>query len=140
MRDDETKSVTLIDTNKTLLPGLFLWNETDEVCNISLRYNGKEITAAEDDYFEALCSIRLSLENEGLFPHCYGASRNAYPSPMSRSMGGGIQIYKLRLGEPAKMIDLVYIFDESPDMEPVTVLEQQQFFQEWIMSLSREKD
>ncbi len=127
--------VTLIHTSKTLIPGLFLWDETDDFCDLVLRYNGKEITAVEDDYFEAMCSVRLQLENNGLFPCCYGASRDAYPSIMSRVMGSGLQIYKLKLGEAAKMADLVSIFAEGPDVQPVTVLEQLTFYQNWLLSL-----
>ena len=127
--------VTLIHTSKTVMPGLLLWDETYDNCNLVLRYGSRETTAAEDDYFEAMCSIRLILENDGLYPCCYGASRSAYPSSMSRSMGSGLQVYKLQLGEPAKMIDLVSIFAEGPDVEPVTVSKQRTFYQEWLVSL-----
>lgn len=132
--------VILIHTTKTLILGLFLWNETDDVCNLVLRYNAKEINAVEDNHFEAMCSIRLQLENDGLLPSCYGASRNAYPSSMSRGMGSGLQIYKSKLGESARTVDLVSIFAEGPDVQPVTVSEQGAFYQVWLVSLRCPKD
>ena len=37
-------------------------------------------SAEADDYFEALCKIRKTLEAKSIFPLCYGASRNVYRS------------------------------------------------------------
>ncbi len=117
--------------------GLFIWNDTDESCDLTLRYSGQEITATEDDYFEAMCTIRKSLESKRLIPHCYGASRSAFASGMSRDMGSGLQVYKLKSGEPARTVDLVSIFATGPDVEPSTVSEQRAFFEDWIASLRR---
>src|SRR5687767_15975890 len=101
---------------------------------MSLHFNSREITIADHEYFSALCSIRRVLELEGGLLHCYGASRNVYPSPMSRDMGGGIKAFKLHRGSQAKLSDLVSIFDRGADMSPTTVDEQERVFKDWLAS------
>ena len=76
------KCRAIFDKIVAILP---LADEKDDACDLSLRYSGREITAAEDDYFEAMCSIRLILENDGLIPCYYGASRYACPPSMSEA-------------------------------------------------------
>lgn len=115
-----------------------IWEEAPEdpeLVKVSLQFNSREITITDHDYFSALCSIRRVLELEGGLLHCYGASRNVYPSPMSRDMGGGIKAFKLHLGLQAKLSDLVSIFDSGADMSPATVDEQERFHKEWLASL-----
>ncbi len=129
------ESVMLIADEQPAQKGIFIWNEMDEIYHLTLRYAGQIITATEDDYFEAMCTIRKRLEAEGLMPLCYGASRTAFPSGMSRGMGLGLQVYKLRMGEQARTVDLVSIFATGPDVEPSTVSEQRAFFGDWITSL-----
>ncbi len=50
-------------------------------------------------------------------------------------MGSGLQLYRLKLGEPAKTDHVVSIFASGPDVEPVTVAEQRDFFDQWLVSL-----
>ena len=108
-----------------------------ELVKLTLQFNGREISGIEDDYFLAMYAIRRVLEQEGALLRCYGACKNVYPSGMSRSMGGGVKAYKLTLGSPAKIADLVSIFDTGPDVVPVTVAEQEDFFKRWIKSFGR---
>jgi hypothetical protein len=133
--------VELIDRNGEMIPAeLHLQDEDPEnpdLVRLSLRFAGKELTSIHEEWFEAMRALRRELEQSGLLLKCYGASRNVYPSPMSRSMGGGHKAYKLRMAEPAKLEDLVSIFDTGPDVEPATVDEQERFFQEWLASLPR---
>jgi len=129
--------VSLVAAGQPSCGGVFIWNEADDDCHLTLRYADKELTATETDYFEAMCTIRRSLEAEGYIPHCYGASRNAYPSGMSRNMGAGLHVYKLRQGEAARTADLVNLFANGLDVEPVTVAQQEAYYKNWLKSLSR---
>jgi len=88
-----------------------------------------------ENFFRALCAIRVCLEKMGILIVCYGASRNVYPSGMIESMGNAEKAYRLKLGCPGKLVDLVSIFDVGPDVEPVAVSEQEAFFAAWCKSL-----
>jgi hypothetical protein len=101
---------------------------------LNCEYRGTEIHAEADDFFDALCQIRLELEKEKLIPFCYGASLNVYPSGMARDMGAGKRAYKLKIGEPATTKNLVNIFAEGPDIIPVFVAVQKNFFKDWCDS------
>lgn len=110
--------------------------ETDPY-RLRLEFAGQEFNAYADDVFEALCHIRKQLEPMGLRPHCYGASRNEYPSGMARDMGPALKAFKLTTGLPASYGDLVDIFGTGPDVEPVSVEEQEAFFEIWAKSVGR---
>ena len=99
---------------------------------VALDLDGVHWKATESDYFEALCTLHVPLEARGIFPHCYGASRNVYPSGMGRDMGAGLRAYKLKIGVAASIQDLVSIFDTGDDVEPATLHEQRQFFEQWL--------
>jgi hypothetical protein len=75
------------------------------------------------------------LEKENLLLHCYGASRNVYPSAMMRGMGTGDKAYKLHMGQPAKQEDIVSLFDTGPDVLPTTVADQEEYYERWLSSL-----
>src|SRR5688500_9437217 len=62
------------------------------------------------DLFDAFIALREALEEIGALPLCAGARPDVFPSGMSRSMGGGRKAYVTRIGEPARMADLVDIF------------------------------
>lgn len=118
--------------NKRIHGRFLIWEEIidgPELVKLSLQYDGREITSIDSDFFSAMVPIRRSLEPEGGRLLCYGASRNVYPSGMSRSMGAARKAYKLEMGSQAKNSDLVCIFDAGPDMIPATVAEQEEFFQ-----------
>jgi hypothetical protein len=60
---------------------------------------------------------------------------NGYP--MSSSMGEGELAFRLSLGKPARLKDLVSIFDYNPSIVPSTIGEQESYFQEWLRSVGR---
>lgn len=91
-------------------------------------------TRHDADYFASLALVRRDLEAEGWLLGCYGASKNVYPSGMCRDMGGGLSAYKLQLGQRARTMDLVDIFDTGPDVEPATVDDQADFNRRWLAS------
>ncbi|CAG9183874.1 hypothetical protein CURE108131_19150 [Cupriavidus respiraculi] len=107
-------------------------------CALTCELNGRRLTATGPDYFEALCSLRLELEKDGLIPVCYGASLKAFPSGMARDMGEGLKVYRLSLGKQSAMSDLVGIFENGNDVVPATVAEQQEFYRRWCQSLNRD--
>jgi hypothetical protein len=90
-----------------------------------------------EDFFHALQVLRGKLEPDGWRLCCYGASRNVYPSPMSRDMSRGLKAYRSVLGTPGRTKDLVEIFAVGEDFEPATVEEQLAFHQAWLASLRR---
>jgi hypothetical protein len=110
----------------------------DPVCRLELQFNRKQFHASGPDFFEALLGIRRQLEPAGLLVAIYGGSRNVWPSGMSRSMGLGLQAYKMAKGKQALMRDLVDIFATGADVEPVTIAAQEQFRDEWFASLGQE--
>jgi hypothetical protein len=138
--DMETQLVELLGVDGQRIQAEFIiWDaDPDNPDNIklALRFANRKVVFSADDYFSAMCSIRLELEQDGLLLNCYGASRNVRPSPMSIDMGAGEKAYRLKLGEQAHIVDLVSIFDSGPDVEPVTVDAQEAFFNSWIASLN----
>ncbi|MEO8396683.1 MAG: hypothetical protein ABI700_27065 [Chloroflexota bacterium] len=108
--------------------------DTDQV-KLALKFAGKQIVVSDDDYVAVLRKIRLQLEQDHILLNCYGASRNAHVSPMSSDMGAGWKAYRLKLGEQAKIASLVSIFETGADVDPVTVAEQDAFFEAWKQTL-----
>lgn len=112
----------------------FEFDDSIEPCLLTCRCRGRSILSEGLDYFDALASIRRQLQQMGLTPHCYGASLNVFPSNMSRDMGQALRAYKLTIGKRAGTADVVFIFDDGPDVIPADVDAQAQFFQTWLGS------
>ena len=104
-------------------------------CVVRFRRGELELSTEGPDYFEALCQVRLRLEEVGLLVASYGGSRTVWPSGMARDMGAGLRAYRLTLGKPPGEQDLVDIFSSGPGMEPATVGEQRAFFIAWLSSI-----
>jgi hypothetical protein len=116
--------------------GVFTLEEGEgDLCRLRLQHAGGELTVEAFDYFEALCQIRRELEKSGWRPVCYGGSKSVYPSGMCRDMGRGLKAYRLQLGRPARLEDLVGIFESGPDVEPASVEEQRAFHDLWMRSV-----
>ncbi|MBZ9799382.1 hypothetical protein [Mesorhizobium sp. ES1-4] len=105
------------------------------VCSLTCRYRDKVIKADEEDFFEALFQIRQELEVDGLLPFCYGASANVYPESTVMERSRGLIACKVKIGQLPQSTDLVDIFDDGPDVVPVFVHLQQEFWEEWLASL-----
>ena len=136
MNDDDHFSIQLrLADGSCLEAEVTLDSETETTCSLSLLFDGRCLSASACDYFEAFCDVRRCLETDGILPVCYGASRTAYPSPMSRDMGGGLLTYRLELGRPGRQRDLVSIFSTGSDVVPATVAEQREFADRWLASL-----
>lgn len=81
----ESAYVQIVDKQGGVIEAEFLiWeSDSDNSENIKLRLK------YADNFFDAMCAIRLVLEQRKLLLRCYGASRNVYPSPMMLDMGAG---------------------------------------------------
>jgi hypothetical protein len=53
---------------------------------------------------------------------------------MLRDMADGLQAYRLVMGQRVGRGDAVSIFDMGPDIEPVSVQVQANFYRQWIES------
>ena len=142
--EPERRPVTLISSDGGAVPGEFLlWEESpgdaDRV-RLAVRFGGEEVAREADDFFSALCSIRTDLEAAGLMPRCYGSSRNVHPSGMSRGMGTGERAYRLYPGQRGRASDVVDIFDDGPDVDPVSVQMQEAYYRAWLESLTSGSD
>ena len=139
MVEPERKPVEVVSADGRVSKAEFtLWEispTNENMVRLVLSTGDKVFTADADSYFDALILIRHDLEEIGLRPKCVGASLNVYPSGMSRSMGTGDKAYRLTLGLQAKMRDLVDIFDVDPMRDPVSVADQEKFYDEWLNSL-----
>jgi len=140
MRDEfETQPIDLLLPDGTITPGeLQHWEQGKDVW-VTLICGDVEITTSGPEFWSALRDLRLYLEADNMLLICYGASRNVHPSGMSRDMGAGDKAYKVTLGQLSRMIDLVYIFDTGPDVSPVTVQEQDAFYEQWMHSIQAPK-
>jgi hypothetical protein len=88
-----------------------------------------------DDLFACLCSVRRAIEHEACQLLCNGARLDAYPSPMSREMGGGRMVYLLQKGQHGRPGNLVDAFAFSDPSTIATVEEQKKFYFDWLESL-----
>jgi hypothetical protein len=133
----EIKALELVFNSNTLPGSITLWEETPEndTVLLVLNFENRRIKARDDNFFNALQTIRRQIEPEGYRLNCYGASLNVYPSNMSLDMGSGDKAYKLTLGQPAKSTDIVDIFDTGSDMVLATVDKQEAFYNSWFNSL-----
>lgn len=93
------------------------------------------LTGQADDCFAALQIIRRAAEARNWNICCKGARRNAWPSAMSRDMGGGFKAYSLTMGQRARTDSLVEIFDADVPELYTSVAEQEAFARAWFESL-----
>jgi hypothetical protein len=116
-----------------ILPAIVSRKEKDPSCWLQLAADGINESSTGMDYFESVTIIRRRLAKRGIFPLCYAASRNVWPSGMARDMAEGLAAYKLKMGSPGE--ERVHIFDQGPDVDPVTPEEQKAFSEVWLKSL-----
>jgi hypothetical protein len=108
----------------------------------ALVFSGLEFQRREfsgRDLFEALISLRATLEPNGVQLLCAGARVDVFPSGMSRDMGGGRKAYITKLGCPADRSDLVDIFDFCDSATIGSVSDQEAFHAKWTVSLRKTK-
>lgn len=129
------KQAVNLKYGKKIVSG-FLYYSNEEPWSIKLVLEGsKEFVADGSDLFDALINLRKILYSHGLFILCKGAHVNVYPSPMSRSMSGGLMAYELTKGQPASRKNLVNVFDEGDESVVGSPDDQIAFYKEWLDSL-----
>src|ERR1041384_1142972 len=132
---EERKSVQIIWKDGRVTNANVVCSDDYETFRLSLEFDNQIITKTGHSFFHSLQEIRRELDERKILLNCYGASRNVRPSGMSISMGGGVKAYKLTLGtKPAPSDDIVDIFETGVDLQPVTVAQQEKFFEEWLRS------
>src|SRR5690242_19574386 len=107
----------------------------DYLLSCKLPVSGELVTGQADDCFAALQSVRRKAEGRNWMICCKGARRNAWPSAMSRQMGGGIKAYVLEMGRQGRADSLVEIFDEDAPESYSTVADQEAYAHAWFESL-----
>ncbi len=136
--DAEQFVVPLLQPDGTYFMSSVVLTESESGdCHLLMTCEEWTLESTAEDWFDAFCAVRRDLETRELLPACYGAHLHAFPSGMSRSMGGGRQLYRLTIGKQARMNDLVGLFDAGQDVIPSTVDDQRKFFDQWIDSLGR---
>ncbi|MFD0277818.1 hypothetical protein ACFVHB_28460 [Kitasatospora sp. NPDC127111] len=98
--------------------------------------NGAIWSAAGDDLFEALKSVRLQIEPLGYLLLCNGARIDAHPSGMSRDTTGGRTLYLLKARAARTR---VFIFDRANPADVGTVADQREFYQAWLRTPRRQR-
>jgi hypothetical protein len=109
------------------------WWSDGVACIVNVTFDGVGFHGSSSDFFAALGEARRQLERTGHRLLCYGASRNVWPSGMSRDMGRGLKAYQVTLGQRGGV--LRGIFANGPDVVPSTVEEQAGFSQQWFSSI-----
>ena len=109
----------------------------DDQYEVIVTFGPDRYVGVADDFFDALLSVRAELEAKGLLIAVLGASREVWPSAMSRQMGGGLRAYRMVMGKQALTRDLVDIFEASSDVVPVTIRDQMAFRDAWFDSLGK---
>lgn len=92
------------------------------------------IICEDRDLYESLKKLRKELEKADTYLLCNGSRIDIFPSGMSRSMGGGRDANKVKIGKQNTNV-LYDIFDYTDPENIVTVEEQEKYINEWIDSL-----
>ena len=129
------QTVELLRAGGAVQAELTYGEHNSESCWVRLTCAAQSFVGEGSDYFDALVALRGQLEAQSTLIRINGASRNVWPSGMSRSMGGGIQAYRMTLGSQARTADLVHIFECAAGIEPATIAEQERFRDQWFASL-----
>jgi hypothetical protein len=132
----EKVSLTLIESGQvSAMSDCVLTFKNDNPCTIDFLSTqlGSHIFKGEDLY-EAFCELKKFLEGKGHNILCNGSRNNAFPSTMSRQMGGGEDLYILSMGEPASPDSFVYIFDPIEPSQAATLEEREEYYRRWLES------
>ncbi|HEM3442212.1 TPA: hypothetical protein U1B40_000871 [Streptococcus suis] len=109
--------------------------DNEELCVIEISLGSQSAKYEAESFFQALIELRLDLENDGGIIQCNGSDRQIFPSPLQMAMGGE-KAYLLEIGKQARIQNVYDIFEmNKPDLDCVTVLEQEEFYNQWFNSL-----
>lgn len=135
----ESKTIKLAMNDAKIFEGMLKLYEAspddEEMVLIELLILGDTISFKHENFFLALQSLRQHLEDKHIQVMCNGAALNVYPSTMQLSMGTGRLAYKVTFGEPAKLKDVVDIFEFDNSLRFVKIEEQFSYHIRWSNSL-----
>lgn len=135
----ESKTIKLAMNDGKIFEGMLKLYEAspddEEMVLIELLILGDTISFKHENFFLALQSLRQHLEDKHIQVMCNGAALNVYPSTMQLSMGTGRLAYKVKFGEPAKLKDVVDIFEFDNSLRFVKIEEQFSYHIRWSKSL-----
>ncbi|WP_339203904.1 hypothetical protein MHH56_22440 [Paenibacillus sp. FSL K6-3182] len=138
--DVEKIKVQLIHINGERSNGEFyLFEEAphnSELVLLQLFYDERQLFSESGCFFDALISIREELEKDNILIACNGATENVFTSPMQLSMGVGRKVYKLTVGEQARVNDVVDIFEFEKELRSVSICAQAEYYRGWLDSLT----
>ncbi|EON74435.1 hypothetical protein H131_01060 [Lysinibacillus sphaericus OT4b.31] len=132
----ESKTIKLAMNDGKIFDGILkLYEESpddEEMVLIELLILGDTISFEHENFFLVLQSLRQHLEKKHIQVMCNGAALNVYPSQMQ---GTGHLAYKLKFGEPARLKDIVDIFEFDNGLRFVKIEEQFSYYNKWLKSL-----
>jgi hypothetical protein len=110
-------------------------NGSHDLYRAQLEWTGEPIDVGAPDMFEALVRIRERLEPQGWFVAVQGSRLDVYPTAMQREMAGGLNVHVMRMGEQARLGDVVETFAEADPSTLATVAAQRERAVEWERSV-----
>jgi hypothetical protein len=135
----EKKVIKLLNNTSNIIETeIILYEESPDnslLVQLEITINKQKINFKGENFFLVLLDLRKYLEKNNIQILCYGAAKNVYPSSMQLNMGVGRKAYKTYLGQSARNIDIVDIFDYEDGIEYVNVMEQEKFHNEWIKKI-----
>ena len=138
MKDEnnmEILEINIINNGKTEKNKLFLSEIEDEI-NLKIEIERTIYFSKSDNIFDSIVELRKKLELKNIYLLCNASAINVYPSGMQKEFGG-TKAYKLQMGKPATLSDVVDIFDYDSELKIGSVKEQEEFFESWIESLRK---
>ncbi len=138
MEVEKKKVKLLLNSERTIFEDLFLYEEApddEDMVLIETTIDSQKFSFKSENFFSALQALRKELETKNIQIVCNGAAKNIYPSPMQISMGSGRKAYKLSMGQQAKNLDVVDIFDCDEELDFVNMDEQLKYYTEWLKSV-----
>lgn len=110
----------------------------EDTYRAELEWSGPAVQVSAHDMFEVLVRIREQLEPQGWLVAVQGSRLDTFPSGMQRDMGGGLSVYVMRMGEAARLEDVVDTLAEADPRLLATVAAQRDHAAAWRRSVDRE--
>ena len=131
----EIFDIEIINNGKIEKNKLFLLEIEDEI-NLKIEIERTIYFSKSDNIFDSVVELRKKLELKNIYLLCNASVINVYSSGMQKEFGG-TKAYKLEMGKQATLSDVVDIFDYDSELKIVSVKEQEEFYENWIESLSK---